>query len=218
VPWPESDRIIFTGYPPMALLDDGRSVCPDGQAGMTVMSEFSLSAAKAAEGSVVAERLNDIMRESARQHFWTFVDAHRATFRGRGLCAGYSDAPWTMADELRIPRKTNGVWDPFNPSQWRAYAPRQRLFRTPNDAYMTGNFHVALSLMQKVLNKQGYGWVQLLLASVYSGAFHPSAEGQAAMADAVVSQAHGVLAKYEKLAGRTPSRVNLGLFEEPDGR
>jgi hypothetical protein len=27
-----------------------------------------------------------------------------------------------------------------------------------------------------------------------------------------------VLAKYEKLAGRTPSRVNLGLFEEPDGR
>lgn len=218
VPWPESDRIIFTGYPPMALLDDGKSVCPDGQAGMTVMSEFSLSAAKAAEGSVVAERLNDIMRESARQHFWTFVEAHRATFRGRGLCAGYSDAPWTMADELRIPRKVNGVWDPFNPSQWRAYAPRQRLFRTPNDAYMTGNFHVAQSLMQNVLNKQGYGWVQLLLASVYSGAFHPSAEGQAAMADAVVAQARGVLAKYEKLAGRTPARVNLGLFEEPDGR
>ena len=216
VPWPQSGRIIFTGYPTMALLDDGRSVCPDGQAGMTVMSEFSLSQAKAAEGSVVAERLNDIMRESAQQHSWTFVDGHRATFRGRGLCAGYSDAPWTMADELRIPRKINGVWDPFNPSQWRAYAPRQRLFRTPNDAYMTGNFHVAQSLMQKALTKQGYGWVQLLLASVYSGAFHPSAEGQAAMADAVVSQARAVLAKYEKRAGRTPSRVDLGL-EEPDG-
>ena len=146
VPWSESDRIILTGYPPMALLDDGKTVCPDGQAGMNVMSEFSLSEAKAREGSVAAERLNDIMRESAHQHLWTFVDGHRAAFRGRGLCAGYSDAPWTMADELRVPRKINGAWEPFNPSQWRAYAPRQRLFRTPNDAYMTGNFHVAQSL------------------------------------------------------------------------
>ena len=66
VPWPESDRIILTGYPPMALLDDGKTVCPDGQAGMTVMPEFSLSEAKAREGSVAAERLNDIMRESAQ--------------------------------------------------------------------------------------------------------------------------------------------------------
>ncbi|HJU30994.1 MAG TPA: hypothetical protein VJ740_06060, partial [Hyphomicrobiaceae bacterium] len=163
VPWPESDRIILTGYPPMALLDDGKGVCPDGQAGMTVMSEFSLSEAKAREGSVVGERLNDIMRESAKTHSWSFVEAHRAAFRGRGLCAGYTDAPWTMADELRVPRKIKGAWDPYNPSEWRAYAPRQRLFRTPNDAYMTGNFHVAQSLMQKALNKQGYGWVQLLL-------------------------------------------------------
>ena len=30
--------------------------------------------------------------------------------------------------------------------------------------------------------------MQLLLASVYSGAFHPTAEGQAAIADAVVEQ------------------------------
>src|SRR6476660_7927366 len=212
VPWPESDRIILTGYPPMALLDDGKTVCPDGQAGMTVMSDFSLSEAKAGEGNVVAERLNDIMRESAHQHLWSFVDAHRATFRGRGLCAGYSDAPWTMADEMRVPRKVNGAWEPFNPSLWRAYAPRQRLFRTPNDAFMTGNFHVAKSLVQTALTKQGYGWVQLLLASVYSGAFHPSAEGQAAIADAVVTQARAVLAKYESRAKRSSTkRVNLGL-------
>ena len=216
VPWPESDRVILTGYPPMALLDDGKTVCPDGQAGMTVMSDFSLSEAKAGEGNVVAERLNDIMRESAHQHSWSFVDAHRATFRGRGLCAGYSDAPWTMADELRVPRKVNGAWEPFNPSLWRAYAPRQRLFRTPNDAFMTGNFHVAKSLIRTAMTMQGYGWVQLLLASVYSGAFHPSAEGQAAIADAVVTQARAMLAKYESRAMRgSPKRVNLGLVDEP---
>jgi len=218
IPWPESDRIIFTAYPPMALLDDGKSVCPDGQAGMTVLSEFSLSEAKAREGSVAAERLNAIMKESAHQHSWTFADQHRATFRGRGLCAGYSDAPWTMADELRVPRKINGTWEPFNPSQWRPYAPRQRLFRTPNDAYMTGNFHVEEDYLQKVLKNQGYGWVQLLLASVYSGAFHPSAEGQAAMADAVVEQARAVLGKYEKRGSRAAAGVDLGLVDEPEER
>ena len=81
---------------------------------------------------------------------------------------------------------------------------------------MTGNFHVAESLMQKVLNTQGYGWVQLLLASVYSGAFHPSAEGQAAIADAVVEQARKVLGKYEARA-RASKRVNLGSAD-PDDR
>ena len=191
----------------MALLDDGKTVCPDGQAGMTVLPDFVLSEAKAREGNVVAERLNDIMQESAHQHLWSFVDAHRAAFRGRGLCAGYSDAPWTMADELRLPRKVNGAWEPFNPSDGEPMRPRQRLFRTPNDAFMTGNFHVAKSLMQKVLKTQGYAWVQLLLASVYSGAFHPSAEGQAAIADAVVEQARGVLAKYESRRQRSSSQT-----------
>ena len=60
--------MILTGYPPMALLDDGKTVCPDGQAGMTVLPEFVLSEAKAREGNVAAERLNAIMRDSARQH------------------------------------------------------------------------------------------------------------------------------------------------------
>ena len=216
VPWPESDRIILTGYPPMALLDDGKSVCPDGQAGMTVLPEFFLSEAKAREGSVVAERLNDVMRESAHQHLWSFVEGHRAAFRGRGLCAGYSDAPWTMADELRVPRKVNGTWEPFNPSQWRAYAPRQRLFRTPNDAFMTGNFHVAKSLMQTAMTKQGYGWVQLLLASVYSGAFHPTAEGQAAIADAVVDPGScGARQVREPGHALVTQACRPGLVDEP---
>jgi lysophospholipase L1-like esterase len=209
VSWRESDRIILAAYPPMAILDDGRSICPDGQAGMTVLPEFSLSEAKAREGSTAAERLNAIMQESARQHLWSFADSHRGVFRGRGLCAGQGGGPWTMADELRVPRKVNGAWEPFNPSDWRAYAPRQRLFRTPNDAFMTGNFHVAQWLLQKALSAQGYGWVQLLLASVYSGAFHPSAEGQAAIADAVVEKARAVLGKYEARA-RTGGIVDLG--------
>ncbi|HET7156448.1 MAG TPA: hypothetical protein VFI87_13875, partial [Hyphomicrobiaceae bacterium] len=197
VPWPESDRVILTGYPPMALLEDGNSICPDGQAGMNVLPDFFFSEAKAREGNIAAERLHAVMQDSAKQHRWTMVQAHRAAFRGRGICVGHTDAPWTMADEMRLPRKIDGTWQPYNPSEWQPYASRQRWFRTPNDAFMTGNFHVSQSLLQKVMKAQGFSWVQLLLASVYSGAFHPTAEGQAAIADAVVDKARGVLAKYD---------------------
>ena len=54
--------------------------------------------------------------------------------------------------------------------------------------------------MQSVLKQQGLEWVQLLLASTYSGAFHPTAEGQAAIADSVAAKARGVIDKYEQRA------------------
>ena len=195
--WSENDRVILTGYPPMALLEDGRKHCPDGQAGMEVLSDFKLSEAKAREGDVAAAGLHAKMRAAAHTHGWSFAEAHRAAFQGRGLCAGWSGgAAFSSADDLRLPRLVDGKWQPMNPADWKAYVPRQRLFRTPNDAFMTGNFHVPQSLLQTVLKQQGYEWVQLLLASTYSGAFHPTAEGQAAIADSVAERARGVLAKY----------------------
>lgn len=213
VPWPESDRVILTGYPPMALLEDGNSVCPDGQAGMNVLPDFFLSAAKSREGNIAAERLHAVMQDSVKQHRWTLVESHRTTFRGRGICVGHTDAPWTMADEMRLPRRVGGAWDPYNPSEWRPYASRQRWFRTPNDAFMTGHFHVSQSLLQKVMKAQGFSWVQLLLASVYSGAFHPTAEGQAAIADAVVEKARGVLARHDAARRRAADTPAPGLVQ-----
>ncbi len=72
---------------------------------------------------------------------------------------------------------------------------------------MTGNFHVPQSLLQTVLKQQGYGWVQLLLASTYSGAFHPTAEGHAAIADAVVEKARDVLARRATGPARAERRT-----------
>ncbi len=187
VPWNEFDRVVLTAYPPLAVLEDGKSVCPDGQAGMTVLPDFNLSEAKAKEGDVAAARLNNIMRDAARLHGWTFADAHRKAFQGRGLCAGWTEQALNSADDLRIPRLVNGAWEPFKPSEWQPYASRKRWFRTPNDAFMTGNFHVSQGAMQSVMRNQGYSWVQLLLAATYSGAFHPTAEGHAAIADAVAA-------------------------------
>ena len=64
------------------------------------------------------------------------------------------------------------------------------------------------SLLQKRAERRsGYRWVQLLLASVYSGAFHPTAEGQAAIADAVVEKARAVLAKYEQPSQALPAET-----------
>ena len=53
-----------------------------------------------------------------------------------------------------------------------------------------------------MLKLDAFAWFQLVLASTYSGAFHPTAEGQAAIADAVAHKARNVLAKY----GQGPER------------
>jgi hypothetical protein len=182
----------------MALLDDGKTVCPDGTAGMEVLSELHLSAKRARDGTGVAERLNNVMRSSAGEHGWSFADRHRDRFLGRGVCAGWADMALTSVDDLRLPRKINGEWVPYNPGDYRPYASRQRWFRTPNDAFMTDNFHISASLLQRALRMESLSWFQLLLAATYSGAFHPTAEGYAAMADAVADKARAVLAKYER--------------------
>lgn len=197
IPWEESDRIILTGYPGMALTGDGSELCRDGKSGMEVVPDFRLSEQKLRQGTWIADKLHRLMRESAYTYGWTFAETHRRAFIDRGICSGLADdgSP-DIADELRLPRKINGLWRPYNPGDFRAYVSRQRWFRTPNDAYMTGHFHVAASLLTKVLKLESLQWFQLLLASTYSGAFHPTAEGHAAIADAVAEKARTVLTKY----------------------
>jgi hypothetical protein len=199
IPWEESDRIILTGYPGMALTGDGSELCRDGKAGMEVVPDFRLSEQKLRQGTWIADKLHRLMRENAYTYGWTFAETHRRSFIDRGICSGIADdgSP-EIADELRLPRKVNGLWRPYNPGDFRAYVSRQRWFRTPNDAFMTGHFHVAASLLTKVLKLESLQWFQLLLASTYSGAFHPTAEGHAAIADAVAEKARTVLTKYGK--------------------
>src|SRR5262249_46774155 len=127
LPWNESDRVLLTAYPAMALLDDaGRSVCPDGTAGMDAVPDFRLSANKAREGQRVADRMHRVMRTSAREHGWTFVERHRDQFLGRGICAGWSENALSSVDDLRLPRKLGAQWEPYNPADYEPYAQRQR--------------------------------------------------------------------------------------------
>ena len=200
IPWHEADRVVLTAYPGLALLDGGRDVCPDGRAGMDVLPDFRLSQQKVQEGETIAANLNARMAEVAQAHGWSYVDAHRKAFLGRGICSGFVEAAFSSVDDLRLPRQKGGVWEPYNPADYRPYASRQRWFRTPNDSFLTGHFHASQSLAQKLIRLDTLSWFQLVLASTYSGAFHPTAEGQAAIADAAVAQARRVLARYRPRA------------------
>ena len=73
---------------------------------------------------------------------------------------------------------------------------------------MTGNFHVSGSILQKALRLESLSWFQLLLASTYSGAFHPTAEGHAAMADSVTDKARQVLRKYRQESPELTAKAN----------
>ena len=196
LPWQESDRVILTAYPPLAVMGDGRRICPDGNAGMEVAADFSLSQKRAKSSSDLADQLQRVMARGARTHGWSFATVHRNAFVGRGICAGFTDNAFSIADDLRVPRMVDNKWQPFSPTAFRAYAPRQRWFRTPNDAFMTGNFHAAGSVATRALAFQSLARFQVLLAATYSGAFHPTAEGHAAIADSVAERARAVLKKY----------------------
>lgn len=199
VPSNQQDRVLLTAYPLMTVLSDGTSVCPAGPRGMEVFPEFRLDRKRVAEGERVAESLYRTMRTATETHGWTFVDAHRPLFAGHAFCEGEVEDGTPLADDLRFPmRNEGGAWAPYDPRLYRPYASRRRWFRTPNDAFLTGNYHIAMSMAKQVLSLESVAWFQVVLASTYSGAFHPTAEGHAVIADAVLAKAREVLRKYRE--------------------
>lgn len=199
IPWSESDRIILTAYPKMGIQADGEQVCPSGTTGMEVFPGFDRSNANIDEGEQVSEALHLVMKQSAVAFDWTYVDRHRTTFAGHSVCDGTIDPKGPIAEQLSFPRRVDGLWFPYNPSWYEPYASRRRWFRTPNDAFLTGNFHLEKSVLKSVLSINDSA-IQVLLASTYSGAFHPTAEGHAAMADAVVEKAREIIERRARPA------------------
>jgi len=79
----------------------------------------------------------------------------------------------------------------FRPSDFRPYAPRARWVRTANDSYFTAmTYPEGQSAMQPSdIHDAAWG----VLSAVYGGAIHPTAQGQAAMADAALPAVRSVL-------------------------
>ena len=222
-------RVILASYPQL-VTDQNGDLCraSDGNGGKE--DEFvanqsldmfsSWLEARAGRLEAVGEVFGTLFRrmgELAADHGWTFADRAMADrmFDQHGFCArdpAHADEPTEM---LMIPcwgtasRPTKTCesslsskpkdWRPYNPAtQNYPYALRQRWVRTFNDAYMTIN--------QKVVDRSGR-IDEDSSAAVFSettGAMHPTAEGHAAMADALMMAVRPLVAD---LLAETPAQV-----------
>jgi hypothetical protein len=199
-------RVIETSYERIELDEDGR-LCGNparDTLGMDVHNKFKLNQARLQEVSVFLGRLLDRLQciagrargcpanlRTGEGTGFTLVVEHQPEFLRRGICA--RDPARRDADErmMKMPRLPIGspapeFW-PYSPAAFRPYAHRWRLFRTPNDAFLTANEH-------KGGETPIFDILQPAVAALYSGAFHPTAEAHVIVADHVVPHARRILA------------------------
>jgi hypothetical protein len=91
----------------------------------------------------------------------------------------------TLNSTETVSSRTARASIPIRPSEFRPYASRARWIRTANDSYFAAmTFARALPAASQPSNIHDAAWGAI--SAVYGGAFHPSAEGHAAMADAAL--------------------------------
>ncbi len=206
----DASRVVLTAYPDI-LEDETGKICAAGEEGQdedlfpanqsldAFNSWLVVTPGKLERAHAQLEKLHNRMGELAEDHGWTF--AARAygdrPFRGHGFCAQNTKTKTDPAEVLMLPcwgkadrdTQTCGSnfsgkirdWRPYNPETENfPYALRQRWVRSFNDAWMVIN--------QKVLTKDGKideeGSSRVFAET--TGAMHPTAEGHAAMADAIL--------------------------------
>jgi hypothetical protein len=213
----DASRIVLSAYPDI-LVDEAGEVCAAGEEGEDESAyTANQSLDRFSSWLVVTDRrikkaheqlahLHARMAELAEDHRWTFAGRSYAdkAFRGRGFCAVNRKRLSDPAEILRIPCWSKSeasaescstslsggerAWRPYNPStQSYPYALRQRWVRTFNDVYMIVN--------QKVLTRDGRldERASNTVFSETTGAMHPSAEGHAAMADALLLDVRSIV-------------------------
>jgi lysophospholipase L1-like esterase len=206
------DRVVFVSYANPALSASGRP-CPGGRAGLDIHPAFFADGERMARTvRFVQDKFFPALKALATctvrgscagpSEAMTFVDEHQAAFAQHGYCAvARTDPPFDrecfLADGKSFSESL--VEGPTEPlvcgaavSEFRPFAPRARWVRTPNDSYFTAMTFpegVAPGLTPSDLHDATWG----VLSAVYGGAFHPTAEGHAAMADAALPAAKAVL-------------------------
>jgi hypothetical protein len=123
---------------------------------------------------------------------FTLVTDHIPDFAKRGMCARDPKRSFADGIEMRIPRRPPGgdEFKPYSPAATLPYAHHWRLFRTPNDAFLTANTH-------REGNISLFDILQPVYAGLYSGAIHPTAEGHSIVADHVVKHVRALLDKRD---------------------
>ena len=219
-------RVVFVSYGHPAL--NGGGPCPGGRDGLDVHPAFTADGTrlKTVTDFVLNKwlpKLKALARceagpkcASPDTDRMTFVEAHQEAFASHGVCARAADDP-EFDRECFSPQGTSFEADPVQaataplacsrrPSEFRPYARRARWIRTANDSYFTAmTYPRGLPSTQQPSNIHDATWGAM--SAVYGGAFHPSAEGHAAMADAAlpaVREALGLKAPPEIIAQPLP--------------
>jgi hypothetical protein len=211
-------RVVYVTYANPALTGPN-TPCAGGRDGFDVHPAFGVDGERLRHASeFVSQRFLPRMKTLARcedrrncrdpaTEAMTFVDAHQGAFASHGTCArSNEDPPFDRncfhghAEAFRS-GLTQAATDPMScgypASEFRPYASRARWIRTANDSYLTAMTYpegLPLILQPSDLHDAIWG----LLAAVYGGAVHPTAEGHAAMADAalpVIQEALGLSAR-----------------------
>jgi hypothetical protein len=185
----EPRRVIQTLYPQLTKTSpDDR--CQASTSGMTVHEILGMrKPSTGSEAAAFVETFNGLIEEAVARlgaRAWVVVGKHVPLFTGHAICS--SGAPdgspdSSIAGTLAFPEWNfeRRRWEPASPSMWPPYRPKQRWFVTPNDAFLAGNYMNTTTGTSNPRDR-----VQPLFAATLSGAFHPNALGQAAMADAVL--------------------------------
>jgi hypothetical protein len=204
------ERVVYTSYGNPALSPE-TGPCPGGRSGFDIHPAFGVDSERLRHTvAFVQDRFLPALKSIVTcanggcpaSDAMTFADEHQAAFAGHGFCVqAETDPPYDR--ECFQPDGSSftaslveGASDPVvcnaSVSEFRTYASRARWIRTPNDAYFAAmTFPEGVSAAIRPSNLHDATWG--VLSAVYGGAIHPTAEGHAAMADAALAGAKGVL-------------------------
>ena len=206
-------HVIYTSYGNPALLSRG-TPCPGGRVGFDIHPSFRADPQRLANVASFVQneflpqlkalalcQSGVLCRDPAADRM-TFVDAHQTAFADHGFCARAEDDPefdrecFSAKGESFDPDIVNSASQPMlcghSAGEYRAYLPRARWIRDANDSYfaaMTYPQGLPSSMQPSDIHDATWG----VLSAVYGGVVHPSAEGHAVMADAVLPAAEAVL-------------------------
>ena len=204
----EPSRVVQSSYEPIQFDETGALCGTMPTLGMDVQPKLRLNRGRVAE---TASFLHDFQARlectiNASSHAdcpkglatgagtgFQLVTEHLQKFANRGICA--RDPKRAMADGIMMgmPRMSQAAdeFKPYSPADELPYGHRWRLFRTPNDAFLIANTHLAGILPFDIL--------QPAYAGLYSGAVHPSAEAHAMVADSVMLHVRAILDQHPNI-------------------
>ena len=201
----DPSRVLQNAYEPIQFDETGNVCGSQPTLGLDVYPKFRYDRARVQEVSNFVRELQTreaCMDDAAqagcpaglatgRGTGFQFITDHTADFLHRGVCA--RDPQRAISDQINMamPRVSNATdsWVPYSPAAALPYAHHWRLVRGPNDAFLAGNTH-----------REGispFDDLQPPYAALVSGAYHPTAEGHAIVADHVLRHVNELLQKHK---------------------